>query len=936
MSDAPESADDDATIDLPLHNSIELSPPDAGGTASGTDGFASTEVAPRERPIPASAEPPTTMRGEQASDGNAATVARGDEAGDDTFPAGPDDRGAIPQFDHIQIPNYRILGELGRGGMGVVYKAEHALLHRAVALKVILAGSHAGPDQLARFLTEAQAVATLQHPDIIQIFEIGETDGLPYLSLEYVDGGSLEARLAGRPQDPAWAAGIAEALARAMHAAHGRGIVHRDLKPANILMTAAGRPKITDFGLARRLESDSGQTRSGSILGTPSFMAPEQAHGQTHLAGPTADLYSLGAILYVMLTGRPPHQGTTIFETLDLVRTREPVPPSQLQPRIPRDLETICLKCLQKEPSRRYPDAGALADDLRRFLDGAPILARPVSAAERLWRWARRRPRDAAAIAAVVLLVLTVIGTLAVSARILSDKNARLNRSLASESDAKRLADERRDAADAARRVAEEKTKEARAHLARALEQNMETINAWRSFGKTAYEDLRGIPGTDEVRLRLLEVVRQGLGDSLRQMKPVYEAAREDQSNTRLIDLGMARIYRQAAETLVSIGQVTEAGRSFAEMDRIYEQLAGTYGGQDDQYLEALAVGKNALGRYQLYSVGDTGAAERNFTVALRLYRDRLAKDPGDGDRIRSVANALGAVAGVMLRQGRNDAARGLYDEEVQVRESIPEPLRSVVEVRRELSGLHEKLGQLCLKLGDRDRSREHFQRSFDIRQSLADAEPDNFPNLRDIYRSYEEFGHIALLQLNDPASARSYYEKAVDGMAGLVERDRASAIFRADLATAHYFLATALLRLGDKGGSMKSYRTCRDLRRALAADPNARLAQIDLMLALGRCGDHAEGAAIGRRLLAAAPGNGDLYIEVACGLALCAGAAAEKSEVALARTYTDEAVAAIRRGRERGWRDLERLKIDPDLDPIRSDPGFQRLLADLRTPAKP
>ena len=241
-----------------------------------------------------------------------------------------------------------------------------------------------------------------------------------------------------------------------MQAAHARGIVHRDLKPANVLMTSAGRPKITDFGLARRLETDSGQTRSGSILGTPSFMAPEQAHGLTHEIGPAADLYSLGAVLYVMLTGRPPHQGTTMLETLDLVRNREPLPPSQLQPKVPRDLETICLKCLQKEPSRRYLDAGALADDLRRFQDGAPILARPVSAPERLLRWARRHPRDAAAIAVVSLLIFTVIATLAVSARILGEKNSRLNTSLANESQAKRVAEERRTAAERAEKTARE------------------------------------------------------------------------------------------------------------------------------------------------------------------------------------------------------------------------------------------------------------------------------------------------------------------------------------------------------------------------------------------------------------------------------------------------------------------------------------------------
>ena len=364
-----------------------------------------------------------------------------------------------------------------------------------------------------------------------------------------------------------------------------------------------------------------------------------------------------------------------------------------------------------------------------------------------------------------------------------------MNTSLANESDAKRVADDRRiaaeraqnvardaqrlaetqkEAADAARKLAEQKTEEARANLARALEQNMETINAWRSFGKTSYEDLIGIPGTEQVRLRLLEEVKQGLEASLRQMKPLYEAARVDEKNTRLIDQAMAGVYKQAAETLVSIGRVSDAAKPLAEMDRIYEHLASEYGAADDHYLWTLAIGKGALGHYQLYSLGDTEAAERNFKIGLRLHRDRLARAPHEGGRIRNLANALGALAAVALRLGRTDEARNLYDEEVTVRESIPEPLKNVYEVRRELAGLHEKLGQLCLSQGDRDRSRDHFQHCFEIRQALADADPDNVPNLRDIYRSYEDLGHNALLQLSDPATAHTYYHKAVEGLAVL------------------------------------------------------------------------------------------------------------------------------------------------------------------------
>jgi tetratricopeptide (TPR) repeat protein len=306
------------------------------------------------------------------------------------------------------VEGYEILGELGRGGMGVVYKARQTGLNRLVALKMVLAGAHAGPEQLARFQTEAEAVATLQHPHIVQIYEVGKHAGLPYFSLEFVDGGSLAQKLDGKPLPPAQAARYAELLAAAMHCAHQHGIVHRDLKPANVLLTADGGPKITDFGLAKRLEGDSKQTRSGTLMGTPSYMAPEQARGETHAIGPLSDVYALGAILYELLTGRPPFQGATLLDTLEQVRSQEPVPPARLQPKVSRDLETICLKCLQKEPRKRYASAEALADDLHRCLAGLPIQARPVGAMERAWRWCRRNPRTAALATAVVALVVSL------------------------------------------------------------------------------------------------------------------------------------------------------------------------------------------------------------------------------------------------------------------------------------------------------------------------------------------------------------------------------------------------------------------------------------------------------------------------------------------------------------------------------------------------
>jgi serine/threonine-protein kinase len=342
-----------------------------------------------------------------------------------------------------QIPGYEVEMALGRGGMGVVYRARHLRLNRLVALKMLLSGAYADSRELARFLREAEAVAGLRHPNIVQVHDMGDHEGRPYFTMEYVEGGSLAQKLMGTPQCVSFAAAWVATLAEAVQVAHQGGIIHRDLKPANILLQRKPElpvpnshegnpdtgsispappsdldyrigdfdPKIADFGLARHFERESVLTQSGTPVGTPSYMAPEQGKGQTNGIGPGVDIYALGAILYELLTGRPPFKGETPAETVMQVIQQEPVPPARLNAKVPRDLETICLKCLQKEPARRYASAAALADDLRRFGDGRPIKARPVGWAERLRRWCRRKPAAAAlAVTALALVGLALAG----------------------------------------------------------------------------------------------------------------------------------------------------------------------------------------------------------------------------------------------------------------------------------------------------------------------------------------------------------------------------------------------------------------------------------------------------------------------------------------------------------------------------------------------
>ena len=316
--------------------------------------------------------------------------------------------------DTLELPGFEVLGVLGRGGMGVVYKTRQLNLNRIVAVKMIRATA-VGDSQLARFRTEAEAVAQLQHPNIVHIHEINEFRGQPYLVLEFVDGETLAQRLSRSPIPYDVAAGIAQTLAEAVQAAHQHGVIHRDIKPSNVLITRAGVPKITDFGLAKRLDEDSALTRTGDVMGTPSYMAPEQVRGDSQQTSVSTDIYAVGATLYEMLTGRPPFVGSTALETFRQIIEQEVVPPIKLQPGLPRDLDTICLKCLEKRGDQRYESAVALADDLERFHAGQPVRARPVSRIGRLIRWARRHPARAGLISSAVIafaaLVAVAVGT---------------------------------------------------------------------------------------------------------------------------------------------------------------------------------------------------------------------------------------------------------------------------------------------------------------------------------------------------------------------------------------------------------------------------------------------------------------------------------------------------------------------------------------------
>jgi WD40 repeat protein len=384
------------------------------------------------------------------------------------------------------LGDYELLAEIARGGMGVVYRARQVSLNRIVAVKMILAGNLASEADVRRFRAEAEAAATLEHPNILPIYEIGEHEGQHYFSMKLIEGGSLAVHKPDAPAKDsrsfAGASGLCTTkrlatVARAVHFAHQRGILHRDLKPANILVDAQGQPHVTDFGLAKRVKEDSGLTQSGAILGTPGYMAPEQARGEKQLST-AVDVYSLGAILYEMLTGRPPFRAATALDTVLQVLDQEPEHPRKVNPQADRDLAVIALRCLEKDPAQRYQSAAAVADDLERWLAGEPIVARPARTLERVWKWARRRPAVAALVGVSAAAAIVLLATLAVSTYLISEKQAATEKANG-------------DLVDAVRQVVAEKLQTQKALDARTLALEGEKRAAYVSRVGLAYDQWR-------------------------------------------------------------------------------------------------------------------------------------------------------------------------------------------------------------------------------------------------------------------------------------------------------------------------------------------------------------------------------------------------------------------------------------------------------------
>ncbi|MCI0683039.1 MAG: serine/threonine-protein kinase [Gemmataceae bacterium] len=638
------------------------------------------------------------------------------------------------------IPGYEIVAELGNGGMGVVYLAWHLGLKRQVALKMLHGRGGASPERLARFRQEAESIARLQHPNIVHIYDVGDHDSLPYYAMECVAGGSLATKLAGAPQPPREAATVVHVLARAVAAAHDQGVIHRDLKPANVLLQIsecrwqiAGSPdaqsaicdlqsaipKIADFGLAKRLDADIGQTHTGEILGTPSYMAPEQASGVVDAIGPATDVYALGAILYEMLAGRPPFRGASPLDTLEQVRRQDPVPPSRLVGKVPRDLETICLKCLQKEPEARYAGALALADDLGRFLRDEPIQARRVSRFERAWRWCRRNPRVLLLAAALVVAVGAVAAALAVQQRArwrLNEAKSHVRQQVSTawgegrEAAAGQLIDEfmimlaadgpaqaplkprtRQALLERALRHYREQAEETRGQPARRADyahacHRLGELH--RCFGQrghaeqslrealTTYQTLlNDAPGSVKHRFNLAWC-RGQLGETIAADRP-DEAVRAYREALTLLqqlpaEVGdpdapgreRARLLTNLGKALRALGRHDDAAPCFDQAAKVWSELAGEASHDPQPRLESARCHDQRAAA--LEASGQAAAAEAAYREA-RTVAKRLADDfPTSPWCQRELANALYNLARLAVAGRRSAEARALVEDAVR------------------------------------------------------------------------------------------------------------------------------------------------------------------------------------------------------------------------------------------------------------------------------
>jgi tetratricopeptide (TPR) repeat protein len=855
------------------------------------------------RQLPAEASSGRLATAYIGAPGNAPPAASDDSTQDDSPLLQPPCAEESPK----RLGGYELLHLLGRGGMGVVYLARQARPNRLVALKMVSAAPWDGQEQMARFRAETEVIARLQHPHIVPIYEVGDYRGRPYFTMEYIEGGSLAQQLATAPLPPRPAADLVESLARAMQFAHHHGVIHRDLKPANVLLSfsreppasaeaalAGGSrlhdsmPKITDFGLAKQFvdNGDSPQpeyrTETGAILGTPAYMAPEQAGGRAGI-GPAVDIYALGAILYECLTGRPPFKAAMLLVTLEQVRTAEPVPPGRLQPGLPRDLETICLKCLQKDPARRYPTAEALADDLARWRAGEPIRARPVSRRERFVKWVLRQPALAA------LLAVSVMSVLALTAGAI-----RYQAGL-------------RDALAAAQR--QEHRADANYHAARDAVQHM--------LDRLDEQGMAGTPRLKELKRKQLEDALAFYQGSLQELDTDDLAVRQD----------TAEAYRQTAIIQGQLGRTEPARTNALHAIDLWERLAAEQP-EVAEYRGALGICYSLLGN--LCDLNQAEEAERFHRQALQLREELVQQKPEDFLRQEKLAETLHNLGQANFMQRRYPESEAAYDRAIAIRQHQLRERSKDHGLQARLAEDYVNLGLLYSSTQRPDQAAAAYDQCAKLLRPLVEQHPEDESYALSLGAAYSNWGGLR----RDTGHGREALELLDQAVAlgdGVLRKEPQHAFGRYVVNNAYGSRARTYQALGRFAEAARDWNRLIDLQTEPKRSSYRAVRAADLI----RAGNRAEGLAEAR-VLGAQPDLSPANVyNVACIFALAMKpAGGHGPESAHIEEYAAQAITLLRRSQAGGFfRDAENVRLlstDSDLEPLRDRADFRHWLKEV------
>lgn len=783
---------------------------------------------------------------------------------------------------------YQIVRMLGVGGMGAVFLARQARPGRLVALKLILGGAPTPPQRLARFRLEAEVIARLQHPHIVQVYEVGEHDGLPFYTMEYVDGGNLARQLAQAPLSARAAAVLVETLARTMHFAHERGIIHRDLKPSNILLTSSSIPKIGDFGLAKHLEDTASEpggvrTESGAILGTPSYMAPEQTRGSTAVLAPAVDVYALGAILYEALTGRPPFQAVGVLETLDQVRNQEPVAPSRLNPQVPRDLQTVCLKCLDKEARRRYASAMELADDLHRFLAGQPLRARPVGVVIRSWKWARRQPALAALAAVSCGSLILLVGAALVYQSHLRTTAAQ----------------------------ADDNYRAARA-----------TLNAM--LGRLGDARVSQVP-------RLKELQRDLLEDAL----AFYRHALESQTNPDpAVQLDTAVACRRAADIQHMLGRREAAVVNYRQAICLVEGLPA----RDREALNPQVILADC---YRILGMLSERESEHEpFLRTAREILERLVQARPNDPELRNHLATCEHNLGFEYQRTQRPEAERQYLRAIELRGRLVEDFPKVPDYAAAFAEDYVNLALLYALSNRPDQAGTAYKKVKDLLRPLVHDYPDRGEFALSLAAAYVNYSYV-LQEGGQIPEALRLLEQAVESSETVLQREPLHFVARARGFEAHGRQAQLHEALGRFADAVKDW----DRTVELDDRPDAWKRRVLRAVCLARAGAHIRAMAEARQLETNAELPAEGLYDLACAHAIAVAAAQSDTQLAAdervdcAERYASQAVALLQKLQAQGFfqnaAQRQTLMTDPDLQAIRGRADFRKLQAAV-TAAEP